>query len=124
MFRRGVIALIYRHALDFSDGCFEESVAVTLMSTDVDRIILSLVEQKTSVGRVLLRMRLESHSWLTSLDGRVWCLSWCCSVRCYLLADASTPSPLIQTYTLTRPSVVSWALADFQDHWWPAESEG
>lgn len=44
MFRGASVSLIYNRALSIQDGLYDESAAVTLMSTDVDRITACLTE--------------------------------------------------------------------------------
>ena len=44
MFRGASVSLIYKRALSIQDGLYDESAAVTLMSTDVDRITTCLTE--------------------------------------------------------------------------------
>jgi hypothetical protein len=66
MFRGAAVALIYDHTLAITTGAYDESGALTLMSTDVDRIILSLVDLnecwaraiEVIVGTVLLALHL------------------------------------------------------------------
>lgn len=42
MFRGALVGLIYNRTLVLQDGLYDESAAVTLMSTDIDRIALSM----------------------------------------------------------------------------------
>lgn len=42
-FRGAMVVLIYNHTLGIQDGLYDESAAVTLMSTDVDNIANILV---------------------------------------------------------------------------------
>lgn len=42
-FRGAMVVLIYSHTLNIQDGLYDESAAVTLMSTDVDNIANTLV---------------------------------------------------------------------------------
>ena len=42
MFRGAVVGLIYNRTLILHDGVYDESAAITLMSTDIDRIAISL----------------------------------------------------------------------------------
>ena len=42
-FRGAMVVLIYNHTLGIQDGIYDESAAVTLMSTDVDNIANVLV---------------------------------------------------------------------------------
>ena len=42
MFRGSLVSLIYCRTLDLRTGVYDESAAVTLMSTDIDRIESSL----------------------------------------------------------------------------------
>ncbi len=42
-FRGAMVVLIYNHTLSIQDGLYDESAAVTLMSTDVDNIANILV---------------------------------------------------------------------------------
>lgn len=66
MFRGATVALIYDHTLAISTGAYDESGALTLMSTDVDRIVLCLVDLnecwaraiEVVVGTVLLALQL------------------------------------------------------------------
>lgn len=95
MFRGGTVALIYRHALDLSSGCFEESAAVTLMSTDVNRVILSHVELNERWARlieVVVGLTLLAHQF-----------GWVCVVPIVVLLGTLSslrgtlkPAPLIQ----------------------------
>jgi len=42
MLRGALVGLIYNHTLVAPDGLFDESAAITLMSTDIDRITISM----------------------------------------------------------------------------------
>ncbi|KAE8352698.1 P-loop containing nucleoside triphosphate hydrolase protein [Aspergillus coremiiformis] len=53
MFRGAFIALIYDHSLALHDGAYDESAAVTLMSTDVDMIARSLEQVNEAWARLL-----------------------------------------------------------------------
>lgn len=53
MFRGATVSLIYRHAIELSDGLYDESAAVTLMSTDVDRIVLCLIDLNECWARLI-----------------------------------------------------------------------
>jgi len=66
MFRGAAIALIYEHMLALPIGAYEEPAALTLMSTDVDRVIFCLVDLnecwarsiEVAVGIALLALQL------------------------------------------------------------------
>ena len=53
MFRGATVALIYNHALLIQDGLYDESTAITLMSTDVDRIALTLTSLNECWARLI-----------------------------------------------------------------------
>jgi ATP-binding cassette, subfamily C (CFTR/MRP), member 1 len=53
MFRGATIALIFHHTLAISTDAYDESGALTLMSTDVDRIILCLVDLNECWARAI-----------------------------------------------------------------------
>lgn len=53
MFRGATISLIYQHALAISSEAYDESGALTLMSTDVDRIILCLIDLNECWARTI-----------------------------------------------------------------------
>lgn len=67
MFRGATIALIYHHMLSLPIGAYDESAAMTLMSTDVDRIALCLAELnecwarliEVAIGITLLALQLK-----------------------------------------------------------------
>ena len=42
MYRGGIVSLIFSKTLAISDGAYDNAAALTLMSTDVDRIASSL----------------------------------------------------------------------------------
>ncbi|KAF3026419.1 hypothetical protein E8E14_010909 [Neopestalotiopsis sp. 37M] len=53
MFRGATVSLIYEHALAISSEAYDESGALTLMSTDVDRIILCLIDLNECWARTI-----------------------------------------------------------------------
>ncbi|ETS74387.1 hypothetical protein PFICI_14253 [Pestalotiopsis fici W106-1] len=53
MFRGATVNLIYQHALSISSNAYDESGALTLMSTDIDRIILCLIDVNECWARTI-----------------------------------------------------------------------
>lgn len=53
MFRGATVSLIYQHALAISSEVYDESGALTLMSTDVDRIILCIIDLNECWARTI-----------------------------------------------------------------------
>jgi ATP-binding cassette subfamily C (CFTR/MRP) protein 1 len=53
MFRGGMIALIYDKTLVMKEGAFDESAAMSLMSSDVDQITFALKEVNEIWARLL-----------------------------------------------------------------------
>ncbi|TQS33708.1 hypothetical protein Golomagni_05936, partial [Golovinomyces magnicellulatus] len=53
MFRGAAVAIIYRSALQIEDGLYDESAAVTIMSTDVDQIAASLTQVNECWARLI-----------------------------------------------------------------------
>lgn len=53
MFRGGAVSLIYNRTLLLEDGVYDESAAVTLMSTDVDQIAFCLEELNECWSRLI-----------------------------------------------------------------------
>ena len=48
MFRGAAVGLIYNRTLNLQDGVYDEAAAVTLMSTDIERLLVSLTSVNVS----------------------------------------------------------------------------
>jgi ATP-binding cassette subfamily C (CFTR/MRP) protein 1 len=69
-FRGAVVALIYERTLEVQAGVYDESKALTLMSTDIDRLIMSL----TAVCEIWARIiEMAIGIWLLERQ-----LGWVC----------------------------------------------
>jgi hypothetical protein len=65
MLRGALIGIIFNKTLLLRDGVFDESAAVTLMSTDVDRIALSMQSLNEIWGRLV---EVSIGVWLLSVQ--------------------------------------------------------
>jgi hypothetical protein len=65
MLRGALIGIIFNKTLLLRDGVFDESAAVTLMSTDVDRIALSMQSLNEVWGRLV---EVSIGVWLLSVQ--------------------------------------------------------
>lgn len=90
MFRGATVALLFNHMLTLPLGEYDDSTVVTLMSTDVDQIVVCLVSLneywariiEVVVGAVLLARQLGfvpvlvviSESATTSIPAQLYCL--------------------------------------------------
>lgn len=70
MFRGALVSLIYDRTLQLQDGVYNEAAAVTLMSTDVDRIASSL-EDLHEIWAQIIEVGLGI--WLLAMQ-----LGWVC----------------------------------------------
>ena len=69
-FRGGMVSLIYGRTLEVQAGVYDENKALTLMSTDIDRMIMSL----TSVCEIWARLiEMGIGVWLLERQ-----LGWVC----------------------------------------------
>ena len=57
MFRGATVGLIYDRTLSLRDGVYDEAAAVTLQSTDIERLLSSLIS--VNVGSRLSDVRLS-----------------------------------------------------------------
>ena len=48
MFRGAAVGLVYDRTLNLRDGAYDEAAAVTLMSTDIERLLKSLISVNVS----------------------------------------------------------------------------
>ncbi|KAH8681655.1 putative ATP-binding cassette transporter [Xylariales sp. PMI_506] len=53
MFRGATVSLIYNRALEVPDGLYDESAAMTLMSTDTDRVAVALEQLSSCLAGVI-----------------------------------------------------------------------
>lgn len=53
MFRGASVSLLYDRTLELQDGLYDESAAVTLMSTDIDRIALCVIHLNECWARII-----------------------------------------------------------------------
>lgn len=83
MFRGAMVSQIYAKTLTLHAGVYDESAAVTLMSTDVDRMAVSL-QQITEVWALLVQLAIAI--WL--LEDRV---GWICVGPIIVVAGLCSP---------------------------------
>lgn len=65
MLRGALVGLIFNKSLILRDGVFDESAAVTLMSTDIDRIAASMQNMHEVWGRLI---EVAIGIWLLSIQ--------------------------------------------------------
>ena len=84
MFRGALVSLIYNRTLTLRAGVYDGSAAVTLMSTDVDRIVSSLEDLHEVWARLI-----EVIIGIFLLERQV---GWVCIAPIVVVAGKSTSS--------------------------------
>lgn len=83
-FRGGMVSLIYQRTLEVQAGIYDESKALTLMSTDIDRLIMSL----TAVCEIWARViEMAIGVWLLERQ-----LGWVCVAPIIVVISQFTPN--------------------------------
>ena len=84
MFRGAMASLIYSRTLQLRAGIYDESSALTLMSTDVDRIIMSLQAANELWARIV---EIAIGVWLLERQ-----LGWICVAPILVVSSQFSPS--------------------------------
>lgn len=115
IFRGAVVSLIYAKTLEMRSGGVDESAALTLMSTDIDRLAVSLQNLCEIWARII---EMAIGIWLLERE-----LGWVC-VPPIVLAISQDPEKSDRMSTLlTRLfSFYLWCQQSLRYCWFTAES--
>ena len=105
MLRGALVGVIYNRALLSSDGLHDDSAAVTLMSTDIDRIAIALQSVTETWGRII-----EVGIGMYLLERQ---LGGICVIPIIIVAS-KVPSirlrPFTETLQLAGSQILSWQI--------------
>ena len=117
MFRGAVASLIYAKTLKLRAGVYDEAAALTLMSTDIDRIVVSLQSINEIWARVI---EIAIGIWLLERQ-----LGWVCIFPIILVVGTDPPSFLrCLTLLISCSRICLWSSENCKSHWWKAEGMG
>lgn len=113
-FRGAMVVLIYQHTLGIQDGLYDDSAAVTLMSTDVDNIANILVTLNECWAEVI-----EVTVGIYLLARQV---GWV-SIMPIVIVAGMVETSLTDLIT-NKTSFDIWGVANYETNWWSSKSLG